>query len=172
VKLAIGQMVFPTFREWVGRGVERARGAVALTPGKRREIRMKIKAHDYAAERLRRYLAHSEAPRVEVPRGDVKPVAGTTAEAVVRRKLRAGISDLQFLVLVALAKREMLTLSDLAEELGVGASTAWHAAGKLVELGEVEKDSLNKPFQVAFFFLSDAGKRRLAWLLGKVESYE
>ena len=89
-----------------------------------------------------------------------------SAEDVLRRKVREGYSDFQVLVLISLARESLLTLSDLSMALGAaGVSTAWHAAAKLERAGDVKKDTLCRPFSVTYYCLTDAGKKRLAWIL-------
>lgn len=90
-----------------------------------------------------------------------------TLEEAIQRKFTAGFSDLQVLTLFSLAKHELLTLSDLAESLRVGPSAAWHAAVRLTEHGLVYKDSINKGFRTTFYFLTEDGKGKVAWLMGK-----
>jgi DNA-binding MarR family transcriptional regulator len=130
-------------------------------------LEVKAKSHEYAARRLRARVERAKAAPVVNPPSVAKAVAGGSSEALVRRKFSAGMSDLQLLTLFSLAKLHLLTLTDLAQELGVGASTAWHATERLAEWGLVHKDTLKRPFEVAYFVLTDEGKRKVAWLLGR-----
>lgn len=134
------------------------------------DIEREILQHEYAAKALRRRLAALAGRPVRSPgKAKAPPPVGMSAESLMTRKRFAGFSDLQVLTLFSLARLNLLTLSDLAEELAVGASTAWHAAEAMIDQGLVGKDTLNRPFSVAFFFLTDEGKRKLAWLLGRAE---
>ncbi|MES2920085.1 MAG: helix-turn-helix domain-containing protein [Verrucomicrobiota bacterium] len=138
-----------------------------LTPERRAAMEVEAKGYEYAARRLRGQLERLN-PGVTAAVAVRAAPAGGSADALVRRKFSSGYSDLQVMALFALAKHHLFTLSDLAEELGVGASTAWHAAERLCEWELVRKDTLNKPYQVAYFILTDEGKLKVAWLLGKV----
>lgn len=90
-----------------------------------------------------------------------------TAKELLERKVKAGLTDLQALVLLALAEREMVTLTDLAACMGRAVPSVSMAAAVLGEAGYVVKDSDSKPFSFVYFYLSNEGKRKVAWLLGK-----
>lgn len=91
-----------------------------------------------------------------------------TARQFVERKVKAGVTDLQALVLLCLAERSMITLTDLASDLGRAVPSVSMAASVLEESGFIVKDGSGKAFSFVFFYLSDAGKRQVAWLLGKL----
>lgn len=91
-----------------------------------------------------------------------------TAREMLERKVKAGLTDLQMLVLLSLAEKEMATLTDLAGMMGRAVPSVSMAAQVLQDSGYVVKDSGGKPFSFVYFYLSDAGKRQIAWLLGKV----
>jgi DNA-binding MarR family transcriptional regulator len=90
-----------------------------------------------------------------------------TARTLLERKVDAGLTDLQTLLLLALAERSMTTLTDLAADLRRAVPSVSMAAQVLEESGYVVKDSDGTRFSFVFFYLSDEGKRKLAWLLKK-----
>jgi DNA-binding MarR family transcriptional regulator len=90
-----------------------------------------------------------------------------TARTLLERKHKAGLTDLQTLLLLALAERSMTTLTDLAADLRRAVPSVSMAAQVLEESGYVVKDSDGTRFSFVFFYLSDEGKRKLAWLLKK-----
>ncbi len=155
------QQIFPWFPE------PRQARAGALTAQRIAVLKVQVKTHEYAAKRIRANLAKHAGVPCPAPAVPRESPCGASGEALLRRKFLEGLADLQVLCLFALAKHELLTLSDLAEVLGVGASAAWHAAERMIDSGYIKKDTLNKPFSVAYFSLSDDGKRKVAWLLGK-----
>jgi len=92
-----------------------------------------------------------------------------TAEELLTRKVKEGLTDLQTLVMLVLARREMATMTDLAVDLKRAVPSVSMAARVLEESGLIVKDSSGQPFSLVFIYLSDDGKRMLAWLLGKGE---
>lgn len=90
-----------------------------------------------------------------------------TAEELLIRKVKEGLTDLQALVLLVLARREVATLTDLATDLRRAVPSVSMAARVLEESGYIVKDSNGQPFSLVFIYLSDAGKGKVAWLLGK-----
>ncbi len=90
-----------------------------------------------------------------------------TAGQLLQRKWKAGLSDLQALVMLALAEKEMASLTDLAEHLGRAVPSVSMAAQVLEDSGFVVKDKDGRPFTPVYFYLSDEGKKLLGWLLGK-----
>lgn len=90
-----------------------------------------------------------------------------TARELLTRKMAAGLTDLQTLLLLVLAARELMTLSDLAHEVRRPIPSVSMAVRVLVEDGYVIKDTDRQPFALVFLYLSDAGKCKLAWLLGR-----
>lgn len=90
-----------------------------------------------------------------------------TAREMLERKVKAGLTDLQMLVLLSLAEKDLATLTDLAGMMGRAVPSVSMAAQVLVDCGFLVKDSEKRPFSLVYFYLSDAGKRLVAWLLGK-----
>lgn len=162
------QLTFPEVLGWF-KSVPKPVGSQGRLSAERLSaMEVEAKSYEYSARRLRARI-EGQRPHLVAAPVVAAPAAGggNSGEALVKRKFTAGLSDLQVLCLFALAKQDLLTLSDLAETLGVGASAAWHAAEKMIAAGYIVKETLNKPFSVAYFYLHDDGKRKVAWLLGK-----
>lgn len=89
-----------------------------------------------------------------------------TPRELIRRKRCAGFSDLQLEVLLALAEREMTNLTDLCMAVMASASGVSGILEKFRERGLVHRDACDRPYQFAFFWLTEAGKREVSGLLG------
>lgn len=90
-----------------------------------------------------------------------------TAKELLTRKVAAGLTDLQMLVMLVLVERKMTTLTDLANELRRAVPSVSMAVRVLEESGYIVKDADGKPFSLVFLYLSDEGRGKIAWLMGK-----
>lgn len=90
-----------------------------------------------------------------------------TAADLIKRKWKAGLTDLQLLLLLELARAEMLRLTDLADTLGRPVPTVSMAATAMMERGHVCKDAGGKAHGAVFLYLTPEGKGMVGRLLGK-----
>lgn len=94
------------------------------------------------------------------------------AKQFFRRKDDRRLTDLQVVILMALAKEHLFTLTDLAAELRRAINTVSAACTGLEADGYLQKywkaEQYNKaPYSLVYVHLSPAGTELLQWLLGK-----
>lgn len=90
-----------------------------------------------------------------------------TAHELITRKFDSGLSDLQFLVLITLAT-ETMTLTELSEKMGRFISTVCGSCTKMIDSGYVQKTGSPQPYQPSYYSITDLGRERLTWVLGKL----